>query len=187
MITILKKYFFISVLTLLLPLVSYCNNIGEKTLIPRDTTKHFKKNVIYIEELGNAPLISINYERMFSFKSMKNSQFSFRVGLGYLFYMWSNPVNCPIMINYIYGKRSFKFYCGLGAIFPKNVLFQGHYTATASLGLRIVKQFEKTARTPSFFMNLGFTPSFEIPIFNNDFHYYDGIAPFFGLGIGIAF
>ncbi|NVO02026.1 MAG: hypothetical protein HXX09_04935 [Bacteroidetes bacterium] len=185
----MKKCFLIIASIILLPLVSYCNNIGEDAMIQRDTTKHLKKNIIYAEFLGNGFPASINYERMFSFKSMKKSQFSIRVGIGSNPLNWSHPYIFPVMINYIYGKRSVKFYCGLGFNLPKGSWFGDgdYYNGTASLGVRFVHQNKISITRPSFYFNFGMTPIIGIPTSRYGYYSKPKFFPMLGLGIGIAF
>ncbi|MFA5781137.1 MAG: hypothetical protein WC868_02590 [Bacteroidales bacterium] len=171
---------------------------GQNSKIMPDTSVSFKKdtlkniripnNSFYIELLGNAPLYSLNYERIFINKN--KFYLSGRIGIGYFFSKLdpgsSNIVVTPVLINVGYQLRK-KFFIetGIGATYAyqrevtysyysgkKEIDINNSFFGTALIGLRI-------QGSKGFLFRVGFTPFYSI----NEFLF----APFGGVSFGYSF
>jgi hypothetical protein len=134
------------------------------------------KNVVYVETLGNAVVLSVNYERM-----MRN-YLAVRVGVNALGVVihedGASTLIVPVMLTYLSGLGSSRAEFSLGARFAAGDLDVGRADMdldgvypTATLGYRF------QPREGGFVARAGFTPVLS----------GDGVWPWIGFSFGYAF
>jgi len=148
---------------------------------------NIKKNAIFIELAGNAPLYSLNYDRLLFMKEKNTFNLSASIGVGSVGV--SGVYSFPMELNFLIAPLSNRLEIGLGYTpsFGNRTYVQSgivyakknfDYDMLARLGYRYQTKYSRI------FFRADFTPI----IYHN---YYDGgklkVMPWGGISVGLTF
>ncbi len=161
------------------------------------TQSVFQKNTVYLEVLGNAPLYSINFDRILSKQNKRAT--AGRVGL--MVYPASDYflLSFPLEMNILFGQGKGYFELGSGFTpFYHRWLSRSFTNANGNIvdfssrdawfgGVSLRVGYRRQKPEGGFFYRLGFTPMLFFSVDENVEVEENGILPWGGLSIGYTF